>query len=143
MKKSSIQVFVFAISASILFSSCGVMFGGSKYNATILAKGHPKADIYVDGQKIGTGQATGLFRRNRDLAVELREEGCTPKTQIFPNKFRTGNFILSIATFGLLGLGVDLGTGASYKPDHKHNPNVKKNSNKDFEFNVDYPECQK
>ena len=143
MKKTRTLVFVFAISASMLFSSCGVMFGGSKFSGTIVANGHPKADIYVNNEKIGTGQTTKLFPRNRDLAVELREEGCAPQTKVFPNKFRTGNFILSILTFGLVGLGIDLGTGAAYKPDHKNDPNVKKISNKDFEFKMDYTECKK
>jgi hypothetical protein len=41
--------FVFSTS----LTSCGVMFGGSKYQGTIIAKDHPDADIYVDGQKLG------------------------------------------------------------------------------------------
>ena len=27
---------------------------------------------------------------------------------------------------GIIGIGVDLGTGASYKPDHNNDPNIKK-----------------
>lgn len=118
------------------------MFGGSKYQGTIIAKDHPKADIYVDGKKMGTGQATALFPRNKELTVELREEGCETKKQTFGKAFRTGNFILSIVSWGLLGLVVDLSTGASYKPDHK-NPAVKKDSTKDFTFTVEGPNCTK
>lgn len=128
---------------TILLNSCGVIFGGSKYNGTIIAKDHPKADIYVDGKKLGTGKATALFPRDRALTVELKEEGCENKTVTYNKKFRTGNFILSILTFGIVGLGVDLGTGASYKPDHKHNPDVKKVSDKDYTFTVDGPNCTK
>ena len=119
------------------------MFGGSRYEGTIVAKDHPNAQIFVDGQKMGDGQVTALFPRNKSLNVELKEEGCEPKTQTFNNVFRTGNFILSVFSFGLLGMGVDLGTGASYKPDHKNNQAVQKVSDKKYTFNVEYTDCNK
>ena len=119
------------------------MFGGSKYQGTIIAKDHPNAEIYVNGKKMGNGQVSGLFPRDKSLTVELKEPGCEPKTQTFEKKFRTGNFILSVFSWGLLGLVVDLGTGASYKPDHKHNPAVQKVSTKDYTFTVDMPACTK
>jgi hypothetical protein len=141
MKKS-----ILFIAAAILFSasltSCGVMFGGSKYQGTIVAKDHPNADISVDGQKIGTGTSTKLFKRDRTLVVTLEEEGCEPQTLTYDNTFRTGNFILSALTWGVIGIGVDLGTGAAYKPDHKGNPAIQKLSTKNFNFDVDYSECK-
>ncbi len=42
---------------SLIMQSCGVMFGGSRYNANIKVKDHPNAQIYANGEKIGTGQA--------------------------------------------------------------------------------------
>jgi hypothetical protein len=140
MKKISIVALL--LSMTILFNSCGVMFGGSKYNGTITVKDHPNAEIFVNGKKLGNGTATSLFPRNKDLAVEVRESGCETKTQTFNNAFRTGNFILSVVSWGLLGILVDLGTGASFKPDHNSNPNVKKESTKDFTFTVDAPVCK-
>jgi hypothetical protein len=140
MKKISIVALL--LSMTILFNSCGVMFGGSKYNGTITVKDHPNAEIYVNGKKLGNGTATSLFPRDKDLAVEVRESGCETKTQTFNNAFRTGNFILSVVSWGLLGILVDLGTGASFKPDHNSNPNVKKESTKDFTFTVDAPVCK-
>jgi hypothetical protein len=124
-------------------NSCGVMFGGSRYEGTIVAKDHPNAQIYVDVQKMGNGQVTGLFPRNKALNVEMKEDGCDTKTQTFNNTFRTGNFILSVISWGLIGIGVDLGTGASYKPDHKSNPAIQKVSDKKYTFNVDYSDCNK
>ncbi|MCF6130611.1 hypothetical protein L1S35_13080 [Flavobacterium sp. AS60] len=139
--KKRISIVALLLSMTVLLNSCGVMFGGSKYNGTIIAKDHPNAEIYVNGKKLGNGTATSLFPRNQALTVELREPGCETKTQTFAKAFRTGNFILSVLSWGLIGLAVDLGTGASYKPDHK-NPAVKKVSTKDFTFTVDAPVCK-
>lgn len=119
------------------------MFGGSKYQGTIIVKDHPDADIYVDGQKLGNGTATKLFARNKALEVTLEEEGCEPQTLTYDKSFRTGNFILSAVTWGIIGIGVDLGTGASYKPDHRGNYNIEKLSTKNFTFNADYSRCKK
>ena len=128
---------------AILFNNCGVIFGGSKYNGTIVAKDHPNAEIFINGQKMGNGQVTSLFPRDKTLQVELKQEGCPTKTQNFDRKFRTGNFIWSILSTGLVGLAVDLGSGASYKPDHVSNPAVTKKDTKNFTFMVDYPDCKK
>ncbi|MDI1317017.1 hypothetical protein [Flavobacterium sp.] len=141
--KKRITMVALLLSMTVLFNSCGVMFGGSKYNGTIIAKDHPNAEIFVNGKKLGNGTATSLFPRNKELTVELKEPGCETKTQTFNKAFRTGNFILSIVSWGLVGLAVDLGTGASYKPDHKSNPSIKKVSDKDYEFTVDGPNCTK
>ena len=142
MKKSTLLITTIAIAASLLLSSCGVMFGGSKYNANIEVKDHPKADIYANGEKIGTGQISTSFKRNQPLKIEVKQEKCEPKTKNFDNKFRTGNFILSVLSWGIIGIGVDLGTGAAFKPDHNNYPNIEKLSTKDFKFTVDYSECK-
>jgi hypothetical protein len=128
---------------TILLNSCGVMFGGSKYQGTIVAKDHPNAEIYANGKKLGNGTATALFKRDQPLVIEVKQEGCETKTQTFEKSFRTGNFILSVFSFGLIGLVVDLGTGASYKPNHKKNPEIQKVSDKDYTFNIDYSNCKK
>ncbi|MFN7372879.1 MAG: hypothetical protein ACK5WO_13830 [Cyclobacteriaceae bacterium] len=126
---------------SFTLSSCGVIFGGSKFSGSIIAKDHPNAQIYVNGNNIGKGTAIGLYPRNRPLTVELKQEGCENKTQTFDKTFRTGNFILSLLSWGLVGIAIDLGTGASYKPDHKSNPAIQKMTDKNFTFTVDYPGC--
>ncbi len=122
-------------------TSCGVMFGGSKFGGTISVPNHPRADIYVNGNRVGQGTTTGLYPRNQTLAVEVRQEDCDPKTRTFNKTFRTGNFILSVLTWGLIGVAVDLGTGAAYKPDHLSDPTIQKLSTKNFAFTVDYSEC--
>jgi hypothetical protein len=142
MKKSTLLITAITISSSILLSSCGVMFGGSKYNANIKVKDHPNAEIYANGEKIGTGEVSTSFKRNQPLKVEVKQDKCQPKTKNFDNSFRTGNFILSAISWGLVGIAVDLGTGASYKPDHKNDPDIEKLSDKNYKFTVDYSECK-
>ena len=143
MMKKSILFIAVAVLCSSTLTSCGVMFGGSKYQGTIVAKDHPNADIYVDGQKIGTGTTTKLFPRNKQLVVTLEEDGCEPQTLTYNKSFRTGNFILSVVSWGIIGLGIDLGTGAAYKPDHKGNSNIQKLSTKKFNIDADYSKCKK
>jgi hypothetical protein len=126
---------------SFFCSSCGIIFGGSRFNGRIVATNHSTAEISVNGNKIGTGSATGLFKRNKPLVVEVKDPGCQPVTKTFDNTFRTGNFILSLVTWGLVGALVDIGTGASFKPDHKHDPNIQKLTTKDFAFTIDYKGC--
>jgi len=123
-------------------SSCGVIFGGAKYSGSIIAKDHSDAKIYVNGNKVGEGTSIGLYPRNRPLTVQLKQDGCEDKTVTFDNTFRGGNFVLSLITWGLVGVIVDLATGASYKPDHKSNPAIQKTDMKNFVFTVDYSECK-
>jgi len=126
---------------SVAMSSCGVMFGGSKFSGSIVVNQHPNAEIYINGSKVGKGSSIGLYPRKRDLTVELKQEGCESKTQTFYNTFRTGNFILSLSSWGLTGGLIDVATGASFKPDHKSYPEVERMSDKNYIFTMDYSEC--
>jgi len=135
--KRKITFFASMMAGTMLLNSCGVIFGGSRYQGLIIVKDHPNATIYVNDEKAGEGQVTGLYKRNRLLKVEVREKGYDPLIKNFDNTFRTGNFILSVLATGVIGVGVDLGTGAAYKPDHKGNPNIQKLSTKNFKFTVD------
>lgn len=135
---------IIVLSLTVLLLSlngCGVMFGGSKFSGSIIAKNHPNAEISVNGNVIGKGTAIGLFKRNRPLTVELSQEGCEKKVQTFDNTFRAGNFVLSLVMWGIPGIAIDLGTGACYKPDHKGNPAIEKLDTKSFVFIIDYAGC--
>ncbi len=126
---------------SFICSSCGVMFGGSKFSGAVAVKDHPNTEIYYNGNKIGKGTSIGLYPRNQPFTVTLKQEGCESKTVTYNKTFRTGNFILSLFTWGLVGAAIDLGSGASYKPDIKNNPGVEKTGDKNFIFHIDYSEC--
>ena len=142
MKKRT-TIAAISLSMLITLNSCGVMFGGSKYEGTITAKDHPNAEIIINGEKMGNGSVTGLYPRNKPLVVEIKEKGCPSKTENFVNTLRTGNLILSAISWGLVGIIVDLATGASFKPEHKKNTAVEKVDDKKYNFNVDYSDCKK
>ncbi|AKA35273.1 MAG: hypothetical protein CMH48_01870 [Muricauda sp.] len=135
--KNRISIFFAVLFLSFQLTSCGVMFGGSRYNGTFIAHGRPNADIYINGEKAGQGQVTKMLKRDRPVKVEIKEEGCEPITKNFDNTFRTGNFILTVISWGILGIGVDLGTGAAYKPDHRNNPSIEKLTDKNFRFSIE------
>ncbi|MEE6185641.1 hypothetical protein [Niabella digestorum] len=139
MRKILCGILVFS---TILLQSCGVMFGGSRYIGYIQVEDNPNAEIYVDGNKLGVGSAKGIFPRNRQLIVEVRQEGCEKRTQTFDKTFRAGNFILSFLCWGILGIGLDFGTGAAFKPAHNTNPNIKKLNTKNYNFTISYSECK-
>jgi len=79
MKKLVVLVLACLLISLPVLQNCGVAFGGSRYNAQIIAKDHPNAEIYVNDELVGTGEFSGLYYRNRPLRVELREEGCEPR----------------------------------------------------------------
>jgi len=135
------KIILTVLVSAMLFSSCGVMFGGSKYRGSIYVNNNPQAEIYTNGEKLGVGKADRLFPRNQPLNIELRQKGCDPQVKNYYPAFRTGNFILSFLSFGLIGIGVDIGTGAAYKPDHQNYPDVSRATTNNFIFNLTYEGC--
>lgn len=141
MQKNLFYASIFCL--AVLTSSCGVIIGGSKYRGTIMVKDHRNAEIFVNGKQIGIGQAEALLPRNKDLVVEVRAEGCPNQTITYDKAFRTGIFILSGLTTGILGVIIDVSTGAVHKLDHKNDPAVTKITEKNYDIVVDYTDCKK
>lgn len=129
------------LSLFILLSSCGVIFGGSKYYANVEVKDHPDAKIFVNGAHVGTGKTMQLLPRDQNLQIRLEQKGCPTQTKTYYKAFRGGNFVLSVFTWGIIGALVDVGTGASFKPDHLNQAEVYRLSTKSFMFKVDYDAC--
>ena len=134
--RKHISIFLAITFVSFQLTSCGVMFGGSRFNGTFVADDRPNADIYINGEKVGQGEVTKLIKRDQPLKIELKEEGKETITKNYDNRFRTGNFILSALMWGILGIAVDLGTGASYKPDHVNDASITKVSDKEYKFSI-------
>jgi hypothetical protein len=141
IRYQKLSILLLLIFVSAMFSSCAVMFGGSKFRGTIIAKDHSEAKIFVDGKEVGKGKSVGLYPRNKPITIDLQQEGCAPKSQTFKHAFRGGTFTLSILSFGVVGLIVDLSSGAAFKPDHVVHPEIQRVNTKDFTFTVDYSGC--
>ena len=121
---------MFSVVFVLSFSSCATIIGGAKYNAKVQVPGHPNANITVDGQYKGQGEANFLVkRRDADkLAITVQEENCEPETTRFTRKsFRGWAFVGTLVGWtGVVpntyiplpwGVVVDACTGALWKPD--------------------------
>jgi hypothetical protein len=86
-------------------------------------------------KKNGYGTSNSNVPETRALNVEVKRMAAMQSTNFY-SAFRTGNFILSVVSFGLIGLGVDLGTDIQTRP--QNNPSIKKISDKKYTFDVDY-----
>jgi hypothetical protein len=136
------KVLVF-ISVTFLMSSCGVIFGGSKYSASVIARNRPDVTVSLNnGMNVGKGNAMGVFMRKDPLVVNVTAPDCLPQTWYFNPKIRTGNLILTILGFGITGVIVDMVTGACYQPNFKGDPMIQRVSRKEFVFSVDYRGCR-
>ncbi len=54
----------FAIIPTLLLTSCGAIFGGSKYNANIVVENRPNATITYNGKIVGHGSAVVPVKRS-------------------------------------------------------------------------------
>ncbi len=145
-----ILIFLF-IGSAFFFSNCATIVGGSKYYAHVLVNGSPNAEIIYQGQSMGSGGAT--FRVNRNQANKfsliIKERGCEEQkfdyhSRIFRGWALVGTLVTWTGTSGGVplpwGLGVDLATGAFWKPDIMEK-GVSKYSYKNFGYLINYTGC--
>lgn len=96
------RLFVFYTILLFVLSSCGVVVGGSKYNAIIEVPNHSNADIYYKGSKIGSGSTSIKLPRNLSnrLVFAVKTEECDEQQFEFKSRaFRGWSFVTSIVFF--------------------------------------------
>ena len=148
--RKKLQLFLFSVAFALSFSSCATIIGGAKYNAKVQVPNHPNANITVNGQYEGQGEANFLVKRiDADkLAITVQEDNCEPETTLFTRKsFRGWACIGSIVGWtGVIpntyiplpwGVAVDAGTGAWWKPDINET-GVKKIDYDHFLYTINY-----
>jgi hypothetical protein len=149
MKKNSILGLLYI--TSILVSSCGTIFGGSRYNAHVIVNDNSNAKIYYKNEFKGTGTATFKVKRleANKFSIMIKNNGC--KDQTFDYRATT---IRGWAVVGTIlgwtgfvggfpipwGLGLDLATGALIKPNTMEN-GVSKEDYKNFKYSINYTGC--
>ncbi len=151
MKVPRIIFSLFFVGILLHLTHCATIVGGSKYNAHVLVNGSPKAEIFYQGQKMGSGGATFKVKRNQahKFSLTIKEPGC--EEQKFDYHFRVfrgwafvGTLIGWTGQSGGVplpwGLVVDLVTGAFWKPDFQEK-GVSKYSYKNFGYLIHYTGC--
>lgn len=88
--------------ALLAFNSCAAIVGGGTYTAEVIAKNRENADIYYNGDYVGTGRAVLEIPRRKanDVQFVVEEEGYAPVTYNYRNRdFRVGALICDILFF--------------------------------------------
>jgi hypothetical protein len=118
MKKISLIIIALSL------SSCATITATKKQEVLISAKPE-HASVYVDGQKIGSGDVIAELKRNKRHTISVKAEGYQTMTTRTYRQVRTGYLLGNIAMcfvpyvniFGLPSLIVDACTGAWYKQE--------------------------
>ena len=122
----------------LFLTNCGTIVGGSKYYAHVVVNDRPKAKIIYQGSVMGIRNASFLAKRRdaNKFSVTIREVDCPDQTYNFTTRsFRGWSLVGSVFGWtgtagGVLlpwGVGLDLLTGALWKPNVKEKGIVKSN----------------
>ncbi|MDN3585496.1 PEGA domain-containing protein [Pedobacter aquatilis] len=107
---------IFAISATLMLSSCATVFTGTKQTVNFKTD-PPAADIEVDGAKVGvTPMDVTLKKGFTGQTVSFKLAGYETKTF---QPTTTFNPVTVLNVIGLLGFPIDAATGAMMKYDPK------------------------
>ena len=146
------------IACVMLLNGCAFIIGGASYDAQVKVVGSNKTvKIYREDTYIGNNTAIIDIKRREanSLLFKIEAEGCEPKEYAFTSRrFRTGAFICSILFFTSeldannpntffplpLGAGVDLISGAVWKPN-VNEPNIYKKNLNNYIYSLDYSGC--
>ena len=121
MRKGFIGFVSFLLIASILFSSCATILSGGKTKIRVYDGMPPNAQVYVDGNYVGTAPCKFKVHKtmkNAQHKIDIKATGYETQTVTTNRKFSAGFFVLDIFT-GVLWLVVDFATGNLYKQKPK------------------------
>lgn len=102
---------ILTFSAIILLTGCATMFGDSADQITIHSN-DPNAKILINGNEIGTGQATYSLPRGKTAIITATEPGCSDRSMPTDETI-DGNTWLNILVWP--GFLVDAATGNIHK----------------------------
>jgi len=118
MKSTIIKSLIVLIGASLLFSSCATILGGSKDNTKVRNGYPPNASVYYNGNHVGEAPTNVRVPKNArqgNSRIEIKADGYESATIHMTRKVSVGYTILDIATGGIW-LIIDFATGNIYKP---------------------------
>ena len=117
MRKGFIGFVSFLLIASILFSSCATILSGGKTKIRVYDGMPPNAQVYVDGNYVGTAPCKFKVHKtmkNAQHKIDIKATGYETQTVTTNRKFSAGFFILDIFT-GVIWTVIDFATGNLYK----------------------------
>jgi len=119
--KHQIFVLFYLLGIVLVTTSCATVFGGSKNKLVVHEGNPPEAEVYLDGQKIGTTPVDlkiSKYLLQEGSVVEIRKEGYHTDTIILERKVHPWYTVIdAVSTIGI-GLAVDLATGNVYRPSN-------------------------
>ncbi|MEX0722141.1 MAG: PEGA domain-containing protein [Balneolaceae bacterium] len=106
--------YILIITVCIVITGCGTIFKGS--SADLKVNSSPSgATIYVNDINKGITPQTLSLKRNKDYIISFQSEGYEEVKMEINKKFDVGTSVVgNIFSWGILGLLVDMGTGAAY-----------------------------
>ena len=113
-KKISRSTMLLVVLASFLTLSCASIFKGS--SADIRVNSNPAgADIFINGIDRGQTPQTLSLKRNQDYVLTFKKDGYEDLNFEVSKKFDVGTAVIgNIFSWGIIGIIVDVGTGAAY-----------------------------
>ena len=117
MRKGFIGFICLLLIASVLFSSCATILGGGKTKIRVYDGTPPNANVYVDGNYVGTAPCKFKIHKtmkNAQHHIDIKAQGYETQTVTTNRKFSAGFFILDICT-GVIWTVIDFATGNLYK----------------------------
>jgi len=117
MKKNVIIFVAIVLTASMLFSGCATILGGGKTKITVKDGFPPNADVYLDGNYMGTAPCYFKIHKtmkNAQHYIDIKAQGYESQTITTNRKFSAGFFLLDICT-GVVWTIFDFATGNIYR----------------------------
>lgn len=116
--KTKILIF---LAVTVLFSSCATILTGTRAKVRV-SQGNTPAQVFLNGNYIATTpckvRIPKNLLRNGKAVLTIKAEGYKEQTITVDGRVRVGWVIFDVLT-GVVGLAVDFGTGAIYKPNTK------------------------
>lgn len=145
--KKILQICILIIGLSL--TSCATIIGGSRYNAHIQVANNPSAQIYYQGNVVGTGYAVVKVKRKEADKFEffVQQEGKSRQTYRYHSRVLRGGALAGtiLGWTGIIppgiplpwGVAVDGITGSWWKPDVSEK-GLQKQDYKNFRYIVNY-----
>ncbi|WP_020402215.1 PEGA domain-containing protein [Gracilimonas tropica] len=112
--KNGLRTITTALLVLFVLTGCGTIFKGS--SADVKVNSTPAgASVWIDGINKGTTPQTLSLKRDKNYVLEFRKDGYENVRIAVNKKFDIGTSVVgNIFSWGIVGILVDLGTGAAY-----------------------------